>query len=129
MIAYRGVFFLIEKRFEVFMNVVLFQKIIQNIVKEQISEEMILCLIRAGMVLTNVSIWKTLATARDSCHDIDSTMKYTQTTAVSAGLKRRQNKKVTSTGLKETRKVDNFSNIKLKTSTPDTLQTKSLSCK
>ena len=66
MIAYRGLFFLIERRFEVFMNVVLFQKIIQNIVKEQISEEMILCLIRAGMVLTNVSVWKTFATARDS---------------------------------------------------------------
>ena len=73
---------------------------------------MILCLIRAGMVLTNVSVWKTFATARDSCHDIDSTMKYTQTAAVNAGLKKRQNKKVTNTGLKETRKVDNFSNIK-----------------
>jgi len=128
LIMYRGLFFLIERRFEVFMNVVLFQKIIQNIVREQISEEMILCLIRAGMVLTNVSVWKTFATARDSCHDIDSTMKYTQTAAVNAGLKKRQNKKVTNTGLKETRKVDNFSNIN-KTSTPDTLQTKSLSCK
>ena len=63
------------------------------------------------------------------CYDIDSTMKYTQTTAVSAGLKKRQNKRVTSTGLKKTRKVDNFSNIKLKTSTPVTLQTKSLSSK
>ena len=47
---------------------------------------------------------------------------------MNAGLKKRQNKKVTNTGLKETRKVDNFSNIN-KTSTPDTLQTKSLSCK
>ena len=77
------------------MNVVLFQQIIQNNVKEQISEEMILCLIRAGMVLTNVSVWKKFATARDSCYDIDSTMKYTQTAAVNAGLKKRQNKKVT----------------------------------
>ena len=56
-------------------------------------------------------------------------MKYTQTTAVSAGLKKRQNKRVTSPGLKETCKVDNFSNIKLKTSTPVTLQTELLSSK
>ena len=40
------------------------------------------------MVLTNVSVWKTFAMARDSCYDIDNTMKYTQTTAVSAGLKK-----------------------------------------
>ena len=52
----RGVFFLIERRFEVFMNVVLFQQIIQYNIKEQISEEIILCLIRAGMVLTNVCV-------------------------------------------------------------------------
>ena len=77
MIAYRGVFFLIERRFEVFMNVVLFQQIIQYNIKEQISEEMSLCLIRAGMVLTNVSVWKTFTPARDSCYDIGNTMKYT----------------------------------------------------
>ena len=30
LIAYRGLFFLIERRFEVFMNVILFQQIIQD---------------------------------------------------------------------------------------------------
>ena len=46
--------------------------------EEQISKEIILCLITAGMVLMNVSVWKTFATARDSCYDIGNTIKYTQ---------------------------------------------------
>ena len=52
LIAYRGLLFLIERQFEVFMNVILFEQIIQNIIVGNFSEEMILCLIRAGMVLT-----------------------------------------------------------------------------
>ena len=63
---YRGVLFLIERRFEVFMNVVLFKQIIQNAITGDISEEMILCLIRAGMVLMNVQVWKTFVSSRDS---------------------------------------------------------------
>ena len=66
LMIYRGVLFLIERRFEVFMNVVLFKQIIQNAITGDISEEMILCLIRAGMVLTNVQVWKTFVSSRDS---------------------------------------------------------------
>ena len=62
---YRGVLFLIERRFEVFMNVVLF-KILHNAITGEISEEMIACLIRAGMVLANVQVWITLVSSRDS---------------------------------------------------------------
>ena len=63
--------------------------------------------------------------ARDGCYDIASTMKYTLTSTVNAGLKKKQNKKVTNTGFKETQKVENFSN----TLTPVILQTTSLSSK
>ena len=77
-LTYRGLFFLIERRFEVFMNVVLFQQIIHNNIEGVISEEMILCLIRAGMVLTNVSFWKTFAIARDSSYEVSNIMKYTR---------------------------------------------------
>ena len=100
-------------------------------IKEQISEEMILCLIRAGMVLTNVSVWKTFATARDSCYDIGNTMKYTRKTALITGLNEKQtkNKRVTNTGLKKSGKQKFFSNIKLKTSNPVTFKNKSLSSK
>ena len=78
-----------------------------------------------------VSVWKTFATARDSCYDIGSTMKYTQKTAVSAGLKKMQtkNQRVTNTGLKKSGKEKKKSNIKLKTSTPVTFKNKSLSGK
>ena len=60
------------------MNVVLFQQIIHNNIEGIISEEMILCLIRAGMVLTNVSFWKTFAIARDSSYEVTNIMKYTR---------------------------------------------------
>ena len=50
MIAYRGLLFLIERRFEVFMNAILFKQIIQDAIVGEMSEEMILCLIRAEMV-------------------------------------------------------------------------------
>ena len=65
LMIYRGVLFLIERRFEVFMNVVLF-KILHNAITGEISEEMIACLIRAGMVLANVQVWITLVSSRDS---------------------------------------------------------------
>ena len=49
-----------ERQFEVFMNVIRFKQIIQNFIVEDFSEEMILCLIRAGMVLSVVQLWKLL---------------------------------------------------------------------
>ena len=67
------------------MNVILFKQIIQDTFAGNISEEMILCLIRAGMVLTNANVWKTFASARDSGYAIDNTMKYTRKTALTLG--------------------------------------------
>ena len=68
------------------MNVVLFQQIIHD----NISEEMILCLIRAGMVLTNVSFWKTFATARDSSYEVTNIMKYTRRATSTEQIKSRK---------------------------------------
>ena len=42
------------------MNVILFKQIIQDFYVENLSEEVIICLIRAGMVLTITEIWKVL---------------------------------------------------------------------
>ena len=83
LIAYRGALFLMERRFEVFMNVILFKQIIQDNFVGYISEEMILCLIRAGMVLKNANLWKTFAIARD----LSNTMKSTRKTSLAEGKK------------------------------------------
>jgi len=72
------------------MNIVLFQQIIQDNVVGNISEEMILCLIRAGMDLTNVSLWKTFAIARDSSYEVINTMKYTRSATLKTGQNRKQ---------------------------------------
>ena len=69
------------------MNVILFKQIIQDTFVGNISEEMILCLIRAGMVLTNANVWKTFAVARDSGYAIDNTMKCTRKTALTLARK------------------------------------------
>ena len=60
MIASRGWLFLMERRFEVFINAILFKQIIQDAIVGEISEKMIPCLIRAEMVLMNVHVGKTL---------------------------------------------------------------------
>ena len=59
--TYRGLLFLLERRFETFMNVILFKRIIQYNSVENLVENIILCL-RAGMVLTitNLKVWKAL---------------------------------------------------------------------
>ena len=82
LMTYRGLLFLIERRFEIFMNVILFKQIIQNAVVGNISEEMILCPIRAGMVLTNVQVWKTFAISRDSSVNIGTAMKNARKTTM-----------------------------------------------
>ena len=56
------------------MNVILFKQIREYAVVGNISEEMILCLIRAGMVVTNVQVWKTFAISRHSSNNIGTTM-------------------------------------------------------
>jgi len=108
-LTYRGLFFLIERRFEVFMNVVLFQQIIHNNIEGVISEEMILCLIRAGMVLTNVSFWKTFAIARDSSYEVSNIMKYTRR-ATSTGQKQIKSRKITNAEAKKFEHKEKSSN-------------------
>ena len=70
---------------------------------------MILCLIRAGMVLTNVSLWKTFAIARDSSYEVINTMKYTRR-ATSTGQKQIISRKVTNAKAKKFERKEKSSN-------------------
>ena len=63
------------------MNAIIFKQIIQDAIVEDFSEEMILCLLRAGMVVTIVNAWKTFDIARDSSDAIGNAMKSTLKTA------------------------------------------------
>ena len=65
LVIYRGLLFLAERRFETFMNVTLFMQIIQDFWTGYLSEEIITCLIRAGMVFTITEIWKVFVQKRD----------------------------------------------------------------
>ena len=56
------------------MNVILFKQIIQDFYVENLSEEVIICLIRAGMVLTILEIWKVFVQKRDSSGNIANSM-------------------------------------------------------
>ena len=116
LIANRGALFLMERRFEVFMNIILFKQIIQDNIVGNIYEEMILCLIRAGMVLTNANVWKTFAIARDSSNYIDNTMKSTRKTNLAKGNKEAwtKSKKKTSKENKESGKWKNLVKAKSK---------------
>ena len=111
------------------MNVIVFKQIIQVNFIGNISEEMILCLIRAGMVLTNANMWKTFAIARDSGYAIDNTMKYTQKTALTLGKneERAKTRRINRTELKKSGKEKNSSNIKLKTADTETFKEEALS--
>ena len=66
--------FLLERRFETFMNVILLKHIIQECQVENLSEEIILCLIRVGMVLTITEIWRVFVQERDFSGNIAKTM-------------------------------------------------------
>ena len=55
-----------ERKFEVFMNFILFRNVISKLWNEEMSNEVIVMLIRAGMVLVNIRIWKDFILARDS---------------------------------------------------------------
>jgi len=57
---------LIERKYEIFMNLILFQNIIVKFWDDKISQDMLLLLIRAGMVLTNIRIWRDFIITRDS---------------------------------------------------------------
>ena len=74
LLIYRGTLFLLEKRFQTFMNVTLVKQIIQECNLENPSNEEILCLIRAGMVLTLTKIWRVFVQERDFSGSIAKTM-------------------------------------------------------
>ena len=56
------------------MNVTLFMQIIQKFWTDTLSEEIITCLIRAGMVLALTKIWKGFVHERDFSGNIDASM-------------------------------------------------------
>ena len=78
LLIYRGTLFLLERRFQTFMNVTLFKLIIQECNVENLSNEMILCLIRSGMVLTLTEIWKVFVQKRDFSGNIERPMEKTK---------------------------------------------------
>ena len=71
---YRGLLFLAERRLETFMNVTLFVQIIQKFWTDTLSEEIITCLIRAGMVLTISKVWKAFVRDRNFSDNIATSM-------------------------------------------------------
>ena len=74
LVMYRGLLFLAERRFEMFMNVTLFMQIIQDCWMGYFSEEIITCLIRAGMVFTITEIRKVFVQKRDFSGNIGESM-------------------------------------------------------
>ena len=56
LLIYRGLLFLLERRFEIFLNITMFRETFQMIGNFNPSEAMMVCLIRAGMVFTVVKI-------------------------------------------------------------------------
>ena len=74
LLIYRGTLFLLEKRFQTFMNVTLVKQIIQECNIENPSNEEVLCLVRAGMVLTLTKIWRVFVQERDFSGSIAKTM-------------------------------------------------------
>ena len=75
LLIYRGLLFLLERRFEFFLNITLFREIIQIIGTFNPSEAIVVCLIRAGMVLTVTDRWKTFIVERDLRGNIATSMK------------------------------------------------------
>ena len=73
LVCYRGIQFLLERKFEVFINITLCQKVIFPTLKEivmeeylsDISNDMIVCLLRAGTVIIRSEIWKKFLCVRD----------------------------------------------------------------
>ena len=64
--TYKALQVLVERKFEIFMNLNLFRNVIPKFWTEDMNNEVILMLVRAGMVLANIRIWKDFILARDS---------------------------------------------------------------
>ena len=56
---------LIERKFEIFMNLNIFRNIISKVWIEEFSHEVLICLVCAGMVLTNIRIQRDFFISRD----------------------------------------------------------------
>ena len=73
LVIYRGLQFLLEHKFEILININIVKHIIFPTLKEIVMEEylpditndMMMCLIRAGLVLVRSEIWKFFLIARD----------------------------------------------------------------
>ena len=48
------------------MNLILFRNIILKVWTEEFSQEVLICLARAGMVLTNIIFWRDFIISRDT---------------------------------------------------------------
>ena len=68
--TYKGFQILIERKFEIFMNLILFRNIISKFWTEDFSQEVLICLVRAGMVIVNIRIWRDFLIVRDSEFEI-----------------------------------------------------------
>ena len=75
LLIYRGLLFLLERRFEIFLNMTLFREIIRNVGMNNPSEVVVACLIRAGMVFAITEIWKAFIEKRDLRGNIATSMK------------------------------------------------------
>ena len=64
--TYKVLQVLVERKFELFMNFILFRNVISKFWDEEMNCEVIRMLIRAGMVIVNIRIWKDFILARDS---------------------------------------------------------------
>ena len=64
--TYKGFQILIERKFEIFMNLILFRNIISKVWTEDFSHEVLIYLVQAGMVLANIRIWRDFIISRDS---------------------------------------------------------------
>ena len=86
--TYKGFQILIERKFEIFMNLILFRNIISTVWTEEFSQEVLICLVRAGMVLTNIRIWRDFIISRDSEFEQSgslSTIQLSQPRTISSG--------------------------------------------
>ena len=73
------------------MSIVLFRAIIQEIVNDTLTEDIIFFLIRAAMVIKNGICWKEYAIIRDSADSSDNIMN--EKNGKSKGVLKKQSKK------------------------------------
>ena len=87
--TYKGFQILIERKFEIFMNLILFRNITLTVWTEAFSQEVLICLVRAGMVLTNIRIWRDFIISRDSEFEqsgsLSTTIQLSQPRTISSG--------------------------------------------